>query len=80
MAIRSTHISLGHVLSEGARHKCPQAALRELLDDAVAHGAGWGATHVSVVSGPHPLFDKVRERVASHRAPHALRTHVLARR
>jgi hypothetical protein len=62
MSIRDAHVSTGHILSESARHSCAEAAIRDLLDNAIAHGGGWGATQVTISAGtPTPLEVRARE-------------------
>jgi hypothetical protein len=63
MSIRDAHVSTGHILSESARHSCAEAAIRDLLDNAIAHGGGWGATQVTISAGtPTPLEVRARAR------------------
>jgi hypothetical protein len=67
MSILKAHVSTGHSLSEGARHSCPEAAARNCLDNMIAHGAGWSATHATVSAGTPSLFNVRRARDACFR-------------
>ena len=55
------HTREGMLASTASKHKNPEAAVIELLDDAVAQANNTGASHVRIIAGvPTPL--KVRRR------------------
>ena len=48
MALFEMHVRPGYLTSEGAKHSCAAAAVKDVLDNAVAHGDGYGASSVRV--------------------------------
>jgi hypothetical protein len=63
------HVRVGMLASTGRKHSRPEAAVLDLLDDAVEQPSGEGATHVRIKAGlPTPLKAR-RGRLARARAP-----------